>query len=145
MYPIYACTSNCLFICVPRSGLTLACFIAWVMLSIPVSAQVLTNTKQLSRQYPDSAYKTGPKTGYLLVSDQGANQFHIFRREGESGNPNDYKLLKVVKVTAQVSDGSDVTNVPLGKQFPHGLFVTMSEGKTFHYYRWEDIAGKELK
>lgn len=92
-----------------------------------------------------SIYKTGPKTGYILVSDQGANQFHIFRREGEAGNPNDYKLLKVVKVAAQVSDGSDVTNVPLGKQFPHGLFVTMSEGKTFHYYRWEDIAGKDLK
>lgn len=92
-----------------------------------------------------SIYKTGPKTGYLLVSDQGANQFHVFRREGEPGHPNDYKLLKVVKVAAQVSDGSDVTNVALGPQFPHGLFVAMSEGKTFHYYRWEDIAGKELK
>ncbi|MBN8822988.1 MULTISPECIES: phytase [unclassified Spirosoma] len=92
-----------------------------------------------------SIYKTGPKTGYLLVSDQGANQFHIFRREGEPGHPNEHKLLKVVKVAAQVSDGSDVTNVALGKQFPHGLFVAMSEGKTFHYYRWEDIAGKDLK
>jgi 3-phytase len=92
-----------------------------------------------------SIYKTGPKTGYLLVSDQGANQFHIFRREGEPSDPNEYKLLKVVKVAALVSDGSDVTNVPLGKQFPHGLFVAMSEGKTFHYYRWEDIAGKDLK
>ncbi|GAB4030903.1 phytase [Spirosoma gilvum] len=92
-----------------------------------------------------SIYKTGPKTGYLLVSDQGANQFHIFRREGESGHPNEHNLLKIVKVAAQVSDGSDVTNVSLGKQFPHGLFVAMSEGKTFHYYRWEDIAGKDLK
>ncbi|MFD2570298.1 phytase [Spirosoma soli] len=92
-----------------------------------------------------SIYKTGPKTGYLLVSDQGANQFHIFRREGEAGHPNEYKDLKVVKVAAQVSDGSDVTNVALGSQFPHGLFVAMSEGKTFHFYRWEDIAGNELK
>ncbi len=92
-----------------------------------------------------SIYKTGPKTGFILVSDQGSNQFHIFRREGEPGNPNEYKLLKVVKVAAQISDGSDVTNVALGKQFPHGLFVAMSEGKTFHFYRWEDIAGKDLK
>jgi len=92
-----------------------------------------------------SIYKTGPKTGYLLVSDQGANQFYVFRREGESGNPNDYKVVKVVKVAAQVSDGSDVTNVALGKQFPKGLFVAMSDDKTFHYYRWEDIAGKDLK
>ncbi len=90
-----------------------------------------------------SIYKTGPKTGYIMVSDQGANQFQIFRREGEPGNPNAYNLLTIVKVAAQISDGSDVTNVALGKQFPHGLFVVMSEGKTYHYYRWEDIIGKE--
>ena len=92
-----------------------------------------------------SIYKTGPGTGYLLVSDQQANQFHIFRREGEPGHPNAHKLLKVVKVAARLSDGSEVTNVNLGRQFPKGLFVVMSEGKTFHYYRWEDIAGTELK
>lgn len=92
-----------------------------------------------------SIYKTGPKTGYLLVSDQGANQFQIFRREGEAGNPNAHKLLKVVKVAATVSDGSEVTSVPLGPSFPKGLFVAMSDDKTFHYYSWEDIAGPELK
>lgn len=86
-----------------------------------------------------SIYKTGPKTGFILVSDQGANQFHLFKREGETNNPNEHKLVKVVKVAAQVSDGSDVTNVALGKQFPHGLFVVMSDDRTFHYYRWEDV------
>ncbi len=91
-----------------------------------------------------SIYKTGPKTGYILVSDQGANQFHIFRREGEPGHPNEHKLLKVVKVAAQQSDGSEVTSVALGPQFPHGLLVVMSDNKTFHFYRWEDIAGNEL-
>ena len=92
-----------------------------------------------------SIYKTGPKTGYLLVSDQRANQFHIFRREGEPGNPNAHKLLKVVKVAARLSDGSEVTSRALGKQFPRGLFVVMSTDKTFHYYRWEDIAGIDLE
>lgn len=92
-----------------------------------------------------SIYKTGAQTGYLLVSDQQANQFHIFRREGEPGQPNEHKLLKVVRVAAQASDGSEVTNVALNKQFAHGLFVVMSSGKVFHYYRWEDIAGNELK
>ena len=89
-----------------------------------------------------SIYKTGPKTGFILVSDQGANQFHIFKRDGEPGNPNEYKPVKVVKVAAQVSDGSDVTSTPLGPQFPHGMFVAMSDDKTFHFYRWEDIIGK---
>nr|WP_265992741.1 phytase [Larkinella insperata] len=90
-----------------------------------------------------SIYKTGPQTGYLLVSDQGANQFHFFPREGTAGKPHDHPRLKVVRVAAQSSDGSDVTSVPLGPRFPKGLFVAMSEGKVFHLYRWEDLLGKD--
>ncbi|MCL1674709.1 phytase [Elizabethkingia meningoseptica] len=85
-----------------------------------------------------SIYKTSSKKGYILVSDQGANKFHIFRREGKN------TLLKIVKVQANKSDGSDMVSIPLNKTFKHGLFVVMSDDKTFHYYRWEDIAGEEL-
>ena len=92
-----------------------------------------------------SIYKTGPKTGYILVSDQGASQFRFFPRQGTAANPNAYPELKVLKVAAHFSDGSDVTNVPLNAQFPHGLFVAMSDNKTFHYYRWEDILGKDVQ
>ncbi|KAA6438252.1 phytase [Dyadobacter flavalbus] len=88
-----------------------------------------------------SIYKTGPKTGFILISDQGADQFHIFRREGEANNPNMHPLVKIVKVAAHQSDGSEVTSTPILPQFPKGLFVVMSEGKVFHYYRWEDIIG----
>ena len=92
-----------------------------------------------------SIYKTGPKTGYLLVSDQGASQFRFFPRQGTAADPNAHPELKVVKVAAHFSDGSDVTNVPLNAQFPHGMFVAMSDNKTFHYYRWEDMLGKDVK
>jgi 3-phytase len=92
-----------------------------------------------------SIYKTGPKTGYLLVSDQGASQFRFFPRQGTAADPNAYPELRMVKVAAHFSDGSDVTNVPLNAQFPHGLFVAMSDNKTFHYYRWEDMLGPGLK
>ena len=92
-----------------------------------------------------SIYKAGPRTGYILVSDQKASQFHIFPREGTAANPHDHPELKAVKVAAHFSDGSDVTSVALNPQFPHGMFVAMSDNRTFHYYRWEDIAGKELK
>lgn len=92
-----------------------------------------------------SIYKLTDSTGYILVSDQGANRFQIFSREGIKQNPYAHKLLKVVNVAARQSDGSDVVNVPLNNTFKHGLFVTMSDDKTFHYYRWEDIAGRELK
>ncbi|WP_100341250.1 phytase [Mucilaginibacter auburnensis] len=92
-----------------------------------------------------SIYKLTDSTGYILVSDQGANRFQIFGREGTKQKPYEHKLLKIVNVAARQSDGSDVANVPLNDTFKHGLFVTMSDDKTFHYYRWEDIAGKELK
>lgn len=92
-----------------------------------------------------SIYEVTDTTGYILVSDQGANQFFIYPREGTNGNPNDQPLKKVVLVSAMESDGSDVTSVPLNSTFSHGLFVVMSTDKTFHYYRWEDIAGTDLQ
>ncbi len=55
------------------------------------------------------------------------------------GNPHEHHLVGIIKVSAVHSDGSDVTSVSL-PGFPSGLFVTMSEGKTFHYYSWKDIA-----
>jgi len=86
-----------------------------------------------------SIYSTSDTTGYILVSDQQANQFHIFTREGEPGNPHNHRTVKVVKVAAMESDGSDITHVPLNETFRNGLFVVMSTDKTFHYYRVEEI------
>lgn len=92
-----------------------------------------------------SIYKLEDGTGYILVSDQQANQFHIFSREGSADNPHAHKLLKTIKTSTHESDGSEVSNVPLNDQFSKGLFVAMSDNKTFQFYRWEDIAGKDLK
>jgi 3-phytase len=91
-----------------------------------------------------SIYKTSADKGYILVSDQGANRFQIFSRESKTKDGFDHQLLKIVNVAAGHSDGSDVVNIPLNETFKHGMFVVMSDDKTFHYYRWEDIAGKEL-
>lgn len=90
-----------------------------------------------------SIYKTTDSTGYILVSDQSANQFHVFNREGKS--PADHQLITVIKTSTNNSDGSDVVSMPLNDDFKHGLFVAMSDNKTFQYYRWEDLAGKKLK
>lgn len=90
-----------------------------------------------------SIYKQTDSTGYILVSDQGANRFQVFSREGTAQNPYEHKLLQIVNVAARQSDGSDVVSVPLNDTFKHGLFVVMSTDKTFHYYRWEDIIGSD--
>lgn len=91
-----------------------------------------------------SIYEVNDGTGYILVSDQSANKFHIYKREGEPGNPHEHKEVKVVDVSTTNSDGSDVTNIPLGPKFPAGMFVAMADDKTFQYYSWADIAGRDL-
>lgn len=89
-----------------------------------------------------SIYKRPDGTGYILVSDQQANRFRVFPREGEPEKPHSHPLLGIADVSAIESDGSEVTSTPLGPKFPHGLFVAMSNGRVFHYYAWEDIAAK---
>ncbi len=86
-----------------------------------------------------SIYNQTDSTGYILVSDQGANKFHIFTREGTAQHPFEHRLVKVVTVKAAQSDGSETVSVPLNGQFQHGLFIAMSDDRTFHLYRWEDI------
>jgi 3-phytase len=92
-----------------------------------------------------SIYNLSKKKGYILVSDQGADKFHVFLREGSKKNPNEHQLLKVVNVKAHQSDGSETIALSFNKNFRKGLFIAMSDDRTFHIYRWEDIAGKELK
>ncbi len=87
-----------------------------------------------------SIYDAGDGKGYILVSDQQANEFHIYPREGSDGDPHKHPLLKQVKVSTNESDGSEVSHLAFNENFPNGLFVAMSDDKTFHLYRWEDIA-----
>jgi 3-phytase len=91
-----------------------------------------------------SIYEVNDGTGYVIVSDQSANKFHLYKREGELGNPHDQKEVKVVDVSTTNSDGSEVTNIPLGPKFPAGMFVAMADDKTFQYYSWTDLAGADL-
>lgn len=87
-----------------------------------------------------SIYAQPDGTGYILVSDQQANLFHVFPREGSGGNPHDHPRLSVIKLATIGSDGSEVTSTPLGAAFPQGLFVAMTQGATFHFYAWPDLA-----
>jgi len=93
-----------------------------------------------------SIYKLDAHTGYILVSDQSANLFRVYPREGSAKGPHDHPEIAVIPVSTLDSDGSEVTSTPLGPTFPHGLFVAMSEeGKAFQLYRWEDLAGTTLR
>ena len=84
-------------------------------------------------------YKTTATTGYILVSNQQANTFMVYPREGDNGNSNKYSLLAEIPTSTIECDGADVTSLNLGGQFQKGMFVAMSNGMTFHFYNWEDL------
>ena len=91
-----------------------------------------------------SIYALSDSTGYLIVSDQQADRFRIYTREGSPGNPHDHRFIKAVRLSTKDSDGSEVTSVELNQTFPGGLFVAMSADRRFQLYSWDDIAGKDL-
>jgi myo-inositol-hexaphosphate 3-phosphohydrolase len=89
-----------------------------------------------------SIYKQHGGTGYILVSDQQANKFHLFSREGTKEDPHNHLQVKTIDGSTINSDGNEVTAVSLNENFPKGLFVAMSDDKTFHFYSWKDIMEK---
>jgi 3-phytase len=88
-------------------------------------------------------YKKTDSTGYILVSNQQANTFMVYPREGAKGKPNEYPLLAEIPTSTIECDGADVTNINLGPKYKNGLFVAMSNGMTFHYYTW-DLIQKDI-
>ncbi|WP_414566872.1 phytase [Nostoc sp. CCY 9925] len=64
-------------------------------------------------------------TGYLLASSQGDNTFVAYTREGNNEFVGNFAVGNSGSIdSVQESDGADVINVPLGPNFPFGLFVT---------------------
>ena len=88
-------------------------------------------------------YKKTGSTGYILVSNQQANSFIVYKREGDASNPHLHEKIAEIPTSTVECDGADATSVNLGNNFPNGLLVAMSNGMTFHYYHW-DIIQKEI-
>ncbi|HON53344.1 MAG TPA: phytase [Bacteroidales bacterium] len=86
-----------------------------------------------------SIYTQPNGEGYIIVSDQQANQFHVFSRKGTVSNEHEHKLVHIVKTKTDESDGSDLCSLPLNATFTQGIFVAMSSDKTFQFYKLEDI------
>ncbi|MCC5650816.1 phytase [Nostoc sp. XA013] len=64
-------------------------------------------------------------TGYLLASSQGDNTFVAYTREGNNEYLGNFAVGNNGPIdSVQESDGADVINVPVGPNFPFGLFVT---------------------
>ncbi len=88
-------------------------------------------------------YALDDGTGYILCADQidGASEYHIYRREGQEGNPHDHsQLLKAIREQTDSTDGIDVTSANLGLNFPNGILVAMnSRERNFLVFGWQEI------
>jgi hypothetical protein len=82
-------------------------------------------------------YRCDNTSGYILLSSQGNNEIKVYDRE-----TNEFKGT-VIPEGMMDCDGLDVTAVPLGSQFPHGmaaLHLGTNAGSQFGFYDWFDIA-----
>jgi 3-phytase len=94
--------------------------------------------------------------GYLIASSQGDDTFAVYGRSGGNDYIGSFRVGDHGGVDGvQASDGAMVVNVPLGRRFPKGLFVThdgantpaaldpdgeVRENTDFKYVKWDDIA-----
>jgi 3-phytase len=79
-------------------------------------------------------YQTGPKTGYLISTDQiiGGSRYFLYDRN-EPGDP-----LAVIEGGADETDGIEAVSRPLGPAFPQGILVVMnSKDRNFLYFPWK--------
>lgn len=93
----------------------------------------------------------GPgETGYLLVSNQGADNYAVYRREGDNEFIGHFHVVtnELLGIDgSSETDGIDVTSANLGDAFPNGLFVAQDgrnispdERQNFKLVPWERIA-----
>jgi 3-phytase len=89
-------------------------------------------------------FATGPRTGYIVSSDQlpGGSRLMLYPREGEPDDPDAHPGIATLPTVSDETDGLDVTAQPL-PGFPRGLLVMMnSEAKTFLIYGWDAIEAR---
>jgi 3-phytase len=89
-------------------------------------------------------------SGYLVLSNQGADNYAVYRREGDNAFVGLFHIVAdpdggIDGVSE--TDGLDVVSAPLGARFPAGLLVVQDgrnlaprERQNYKYVSWRDVA-----
>ena len=95
-------------------------------------------------------YYSSETEGYLIASNQGNDSYTVYDRAGNNEYLGKFQIeandeLKIDDVND--TDGIEVVSAPLGKNFPHGVFVAQDgenidpdENQNFKLVPWERIA-----
>ena len=73
--------------------------------------------------------------GYLIASSQGDNTFAVYQRAGENSYLGSFKIKGV-----GATDGLDLTNIPLGEQYPAGLLVVQNGAQAKPDFKYVNLA-----
>jgi 3-phytase len=89
--------------------------------------------------------------GYLVVSNQGADNYAVYRRAGDNAYVGHFHVVANAAENvdgASETDGLDVLNAALGERYPSGLLVVQDgrniapeERQNFKYVSWADVMG----
>ena len=97
-------------------------------------------------------YHESAGVSYLVVSSQGDDSFAVYRIEENDRYLGSFRVvddsaLNIDIDGAEETDGLDVTSVPLGSGFPHGLLVVQdgynrhpNENQNFKIVDWREVA-----
>lgn len=91
-------------------------------------------------------YYASDRTGYLIASSQGSDEFVVYRREGTNSYVMNFTIGKGGGIDhVSQSDGIEVTNFNLGPDFPQGMFVAQdghndNGNQNFKLVSWPAIA-----
>ena len=89
-------------------------------------------------------------TGYIVLSNQGADNYAVYRREGDNAFVGNFHIVadpdRGIDGVSE-TDGLDVVSAPLGAKFPDGLLVVQDgrnlsprERQNYKFVSWRDIA-----
>ena len=81
-------------------------------------------------------YPLGKDDGYIVVSDQQAARFNLYPRKPEN---HEHILAGRWYLSTRETDGCDLLSAPLPSPFGTGIFIAMSDDKTFQYYSLDSL------
>jgi 3-phytase len=87
--------------------------------------------------------------GYLIASIQGNYSYALFERGGDNRYLGSFTIGDKNMDGAEETDGLEVSSIPLGEMYPHGILVVQDGfnyeadsmvNQNFKFLGWEDIA-----
>ena len=93
-------------------------------------------------------YATDSVNGYLIASSQGNYSYAVFERQGDNRYIGSFRIVGGQIDGVEETDGIDVSNVPLGADYPAGIFVVQDGynyeneklvSQNYKYISWEKI------